>query len=52
MEGPNNHRKFAHGLEPFILFAFTDLPTVVKHNYEYLKTAETVGIKRKREIHS
>lgn len=39
MEGPNNHRKFAHGLEPFILFVFPDLPTTVKHNYEYLKTA-------------
>ena len=36
-------------LEIFINRAFPDIPKTTVHNYEALKTGETVGIKRKRE---
>ena len=38
-------------LKDCIVDAFSEhIPTIVKHNYEKLKTAETVGIKRKRPL--
>ena len=36
-------------LARFILRAFPDIPKTTVHNYERMKTGESVGIKRKRE---
>ena len=37
-------------LEFFINRAFPDIPKTTVHNYEALKTGDTVGIKRKRDM--
>ena len=41
--------QLTRSLKDFIFHAFPEIPKRTVHNYEALKTGETVGIKRKRE---
>jgi hypothetical protein len=43
------HWRVVVKLKNFILHTFPDISKTTVHNYEQLKTGETVGIKRKRE---